>query len=166
MVLEARARAETILIAAWTRPTAGTPEEVRREQKANRKAWQELPPARDAQNPFLRIGALDGVHAAFVRRVMEALGKPACKGGSSAPTTRGGVATWSRSGRRCSTTKPLTAGRPTAGHPALPGRQGTPRRRRLGFFTPTVARQIMTSNAQASSNMRTLDMGGAATRSP
>ena len=54
-VLEGRARSETILLAAWTRPSAGPADEVRKEQKANRKAWQELPPARDAQNPYLSL---------------------------------------------------------------------------------------------------------------
>lgn len=88
-VLEERARSETILLAAWTRPTAGTPEEVRRERQENRRAWQELPPARDAQNPFLRIGALDGVHAAFVRRVMEALGEARLQGRILSPDDQG-----------------------------------------------------------------------------
>lgn len=160
-VLEERARSETILLAAWTRPTAGTPEEVRREQRDNRRAWQELPPAHDAQNPYLRLGSLDGVHAAFVRRVMEALGEARLQGRILAPDGQG-----RRRDLEQIRAAVLYHETPDGWTPYGPGTRRYPGAKERhdddvsDFFTPTVARQIMTSNAQASSNMRALDMGG------
>lgn len=160
-VLEERARSETILVAAWTRPTAGTPEEVRRELKENRRAWQELPPARDAQSPFLRIGALDGAHASFVRRVMEALSNARLQGRILTPDDQG-----RRRDLEQIRAAVLYHETPDGWTPYGPGTRRYPGAKEhhdddvSEFFTPTVARQIMTSNAQASSNMRTLDMGG------
>ncbi len=160
-VLEERARSETILLAAWTRPTAGTPEEVRRERRDNRKAWQELPPARDAQNPFLRLGALDGVHAAFVRRLLEAIGEARLQGRILAPDDKG-----RRRDLEQIRAAVLYHETPDGWTPYGPGTRRYPGAKERHdddvseFFTPTVARQIMTSNAQAASNMRALDMGG------
>lgn len=160
-VLEERARSETILLAAWTRPTAGTHEEVRRERRENRRAWQDLPPARDAQNPFLRLGSLDGVHAAFVRRVMEALGEARLQGRILSPDAQG-----RRRDLEQIRAAVLYHETPDGWTPYGPGTRRYPGAKERHdddvseFFTPTVARQIMTSNAQASSNMRALDMGG------
>jgi intracellular multiplication protein IcmB len=160
-VLEGRARAETILLAAWTRPTAGTADEVKREQKENRKAWQELPPAREAQNPYLRLGSLDGVHGAFVRRIMEAIGEARLQGRILAPDDQG-----RRRDLEQIRAAVLYHETPDGWTPYGPGTRRYPGAKERHdddvseFFTPSVARQIMTSNAQAANNMRALDMGG------
>ncbi len=160
-VLEGRARSEKILLAAWTRPSAGTGEEVKRELKENRKAWQELPPAREAQNPFLRVGALDGPHGAFVRRVMEALGEARLQGRVLGPDDKG---------RRRELEQIRAAilyhETPEGWSPYGPGTRRYPGAKEVHdddvseFFSPTIARQIMTGNVEASPNMRSVEVGG------
>lgn len=160
-VLDGRARAETILLAAWTRPTAGTAEEVRKEQRENRRAWEALPPARDAQNPYLRLGSLDGVHGAFVRRIMEALGEARIQGRILSPDDKG-----RRRDLEAIRAAVLYHETPDGWTPYGPGTRRYPGAKERHdddvseFFTPTVARQIMTGNAEAANNMRALDMGG------
>ncbi|MCP1551442.1 MULTISPECIES: hypothetical protein [Methylorubrum] len=160
-VLEGRARAETILLAAWTRPTAGTPDDVRREQKENRRAWQALPPARDAQNPYLHLGSIAGPHGAFVRRIMEALSEARLQGRVLSPDDQG-----RRRDLEQIRAAVLYHETPDGWTPYGPGTRRYPGAKERHdddvseFFTPTVARQIMTSNAEAANNMRALDMGG------
>ena len=160
-VLEGRSRSETILLAAWTRPSAGAADEVRKEQKANRKAWQELPPARDAQNPYLHLGSIAGPHGAFVRRIMEALGEARLQGRVLSPNDQG-----RRRDLEQIRAAVLYHETPDGWTPYGPGTRRYPGAKERHdddvseFFTPTVARQIMTSNAEAANNMRALDMGG------
>ncbi|MDP4025769.1 hypothetical protein Q8W71_24360 [Methylobacterium sp. NEAU 140] len=160
-VLEGRARAETILLAAWTRPTAGTPDEVRRERRENRRAWQALPPARDAQNPYLHLGSLAGPHGAFVRRIVEALGEARLQGRILGPDDQG-----RRRDLEQIRAAVLYHETPDGWTPYGPGTRRYPGAKERHdddvseFFTPNLARQIMTGNATAVGNMRALDMGG------
>jgi intracellular multiplication protein IcmB len=160
-VLEGRARAEKILLAAWTRPIAGPREEVRKEQRENQKNWEALPPARDAQNPFLRIGAIDGAHGAFVRRIMEALNEARLQGRILGPDDQGRRADLEQIRAAVLYHETPDGWSPyAAGTRRYPGAKEQHNDDVGDFFAPTVARQIMTANANASGNMRTLEMGG------
>ncbi len=160
-VLEGRARSETILLAAWTRSSAGAREEVQREVKENVRAWQALPPAREAQSPYLHIGALSGPHGAFVRRVMEALNEAGLQGRVLGPDAKGRRAELERIRAAL-----LYHETPDGWSPYGPGTRRYPGAKERHdddvseFFAPTVARQIMTSNVEASPNMRAVEVGG------
>ncbi|MGN7126803.1 hypothetical protein [Methylorubrum thiocyanatum] len=160
-VLEEHARSETILLAAWTRPSAGTPEEVRREAKENRQAWEALPPARDAQNPYLHLGALDGPHGAFVRRILEALSEARLQGRIVGPDEKG-----RRRDLEAIRAAVLYHETPSGWSPYGPGTRRYPGAKERHdddvseFFAPNVARQIMTANATASPNLRSVEIGG------
>ena len=156
-----RARHEKVLLALWTRPEAGIAQEVKRQQAANDKQWRALPPAADAQNPFLRIDALDGPHAAFVKRVLEALGDARLQARIIRPDDQGRRRDLEEIRRAL-----LWHETPVGWSPYGPGTRRYPEAREslsedVGcFFAPTVARQVMTANVKASADLRTVEIGG------
>lgn len=156
-----RARHEKVLLALWTRPEAGIPQEVRKQQGANDRLWRALPPAADAQNPHLRIDALDGPHAAFVKRVLEALGDARLQARIVRPDDQGRRRDLEEIRRAL-----LWHETPVGWSPYGPGTRRYPEARETSsddvgcFFAPTVARQIMTANVKASSDLRSVEIGG------
>ncbi len=160
-VLERGARYEKILFAVWTRRNAGIPADVAQEYSEKRRAWRGWPQAREAQSPYLHLSALDGPHNSFVGIVIKAL-KEAGLQARILGVEEDGARRDLEEIRRCV----LFHETPDGWSPAGPGLRRFPADKEKhdvdvsGFFTPTVARQIMTSNATASSDLRTVEYGG------
>ncbi len=161
VVLERRARRERILVAVWTRPDAAISEELAEEIRETRALWRSLPPANEAQNPFLKLDALEGPHAAFVKRVVEALTDARLQVRVLGPEDDGSRRDLAEIRRAI-----LFHETPTVWRPFGPGTRAHPAAKERidddvgAFFAPTVARQIMTANAEASSDLRTIAVGG------
>lgn len=160
-VIARRARFEKVLIAVWTRRAAGVEEEVARDMKEADAEWRALPPARRAQNPFGRIGSLEGPHQAFVSRVLEALSNARIQARVIQPGEKGeryDLVEVRRALLFHETPRDWTPVGP--GLRKYPGAKTTYDDDVSEFFTPTVAEQLLTETAVSSDNFRTLEMGG------
>lgn len=160
-ILQKKARSETILIACWTRINIGNDHEIKREVEAQRKKWFSLPPTTNAQNPYLSIKTLEAPHESFVARIIDTLKNVGISIRSFTPES---------SGIRQDLAEIRKAlfyhETPADWRPIPPGSLKYPQAKEnintdMGsIFSPTLARQLLTSNAQASNDLRTISMGG------
>lgn len=160
-ILRGRARRERVLLAIWTSPKVAQADEVARERAENDEGWRAMPPARNAQTPYLALEAVAGPHAAAVRRVVDALERAQLKVRVLGPDTHGARQDLAEVRRGI-----LYHETPAGWAPFGPADRTYPgAKERIDgdtseLFAPPVAQQILSSGAKATANLRAIAMGG------
>ena len=155
-----RARFERVLVACWTRRSAGYPASIDKDDATNRKLMEQLPPMRLAQSPYLSLDSLEALHEAFVERVKAALRQASIAFEVLGPGDNG------ERHDLAEIRKALFYYETPASWTALPaGSVKYPLAKEKKdsdvstFFAPSVASQMMTSNAVASNGYRDVALG-------
>ncbi len=159
-VLRERLIHEEILIACWTGASAGFPEEVAKERAAARNSWGQIK-APNAMDPFVTLAALDSSHMSFVHSVLDALNTAKVTAELLGPTKdgkRSDLAAVRRAVLFHETPKDWTP--QTTFDRSMPELKDHGTRDLSLLFAPPLAQQIMTSNAKASDDMRSVEFGG------
>lgn len=159
-VLEERLVYEEVLIACWTGVGAGFPEEVAKERGAARASWGQIK-APNAMDPLITLEALESPHLSFVNSVLDALATAKISADLLGPTADGkrlDLAAVRRSVLFHETSKDWTP--QTTFDRSMPELKDYRTRDLSILFTPPLAQQLMTSNAKASNDMRSIEFGG------
>lgn len=160
-IIRRRSRRERILVALWTNPAAGIAEDVKLQQAENKRRWAELPPAKNAQSPFVQLAALDGPHTGAVKRLKEAFDAAQIKVRTLGPDEHGRRRDLSEVRKAL-----LYRETPDEWSPigtldrTYPGAKETLDDDTSELFAPPIAQQIMSASAKGSSNLRTVAFGG------
>lgn len=159
-VLEDRLIHEEILIACWTGVGAGYEEEVAKERGSARASWGQIK-APNAMDPLITLEALESPHMSFVNSVLDALTTAKISADLLGPTNdgkRGDLAAVRRSVLFHETPKDWTP--QTTFERSMPELKDYKTRDLSLLFAPPLAQQLMTSNAKASNDMRSIEFGG------
>ena len=159
-VLEERLVQEEILIACWTSVGAGFPEEIGKERAAARQSWGRLK-APNAMDPLVALDALESPHMSFVNSVLEALNTAKVSAELLGPSREGhrhDLAAVRRAVLFHETPKDWSP--QTTFERTMPEAKDYTTKDMSLLFAPPLAQQIMTSNAKAANDMRSIEFGG------
>ena len=162
-ILRDQPMVETILIACWTRPEAAGKTEIKRDRQDLSKTSAAAGPYAPALATTLRLQALDGIHGAFVGAVASALTAAGILHEILGPGEEGGRRTdlfEIRSAFLPHQTPPewVPIVDPTPAH--FQPRDDGPETGADGFFPPPISHQILSADAEASSDHTELRLGG------
>lgn len=159
-VVRSRARFERMLVGCWTRPGAGYAQSIAADRKRNREKVEALPPMQFAQNPHLALASLESRHDAFVGQVRAALRQSGLEFEVLGPSEDGRRLDLSevRKALFYYETPPNWSPHP-AGDVKYPSAKAKHDSDVSGFFAPTVASQLMASNAASSNDFRDVSLG-------
>lgn len=159
-VIRSRARFERMLVACWTRPGAGYASAIASDRKKNREKIEALPPMQHAQSPYLALASLESRHDAFVGQARAALRQSGLEFDILGPNDKGRRMDLSEIRKALFYYETPENWSP---HPAGDVRYPVAKSKRdsdvSGFFAPTVASQVMASNATASNEYRDVSLG-------